>query len=161
MIKNVLIIIVLSLILSSKIAQAEKPVNATGSFGIGITVGEPTGISWKVWAEKERAWNGAVAWSFVDDYLRLHIDHLWHDYKLIEVEKGQLPVYFGVGATIWSGQREHYEKHFNLGARGVVGMEYIFPQAPVDLFLELAPTLNLLPETGFDLQGGLGARIFF
>lgn len=154
-------LVVFILLSSIGIAMAKGPVKSGGAFGIGLVVGEPTGISWKAWNDREKAWDGALAWSFVDDYLHLHVDHLWHDYKLIEVEKGQLPLYFGIGGTMWSGHRDNYDKHFNLGARGVVGLEYIFPEAPVDLFLELAPTLGLLPETGFDIQGGLGARIFF
>lgn len=149
------------LMLSVSVALAKGPVKGGGDFGIGLVVGEPTGLSWKLWKGRERAWDGALAWSFVDDYLHLHVDYLWHDHKIFTVEKGQLPLYFGVGGTMWSGHREHYDKHFNLGARGVAGLEYIFPEAPVDIFLELAPTLGLLPETGFDLQGGLGARIYF
>jgi hypothetical protein len=155
-------ITIIMLVLGASLAQGKGPIKGGGDFGLGLVAGEPTGISWKLWSGKERAWDGAVAWSFIDDgYLRLHVDYLWHDYQLIEVERGQLPVYFGVGGTLWSGQRAHYEKRFNLGVRGVAGLEYIFPQAPVDVFLELAPTLGLVPETGFDLQGGIGVRFFF
>jgi len=158
--KKVAIIIMLALSIS--MAHAKGPVKGGGNFGIGLIAGEPTGISWKLWTGREKAWDGALAWSFIDEgYLRLHADYLWHDYQLIEVERGQLPVYFGIGGTLWSGQRAHYEKRFNLGVRGVVGMEYIFPEAPVDIFLELAPTLGLVPETGFDVQGGIGLRFFF
>ncbi len=150
------------LLLGVSLAHGKGPVKGGGGFGLGLIAGEPTGLSWKLWNGKERAWAGAMAWSFNDaGYLRLHADHLWHDYKLLEVERGQLPVYFGIGGTLWSGERAHYDKHFNLGVRGVAGLEYIFPQAPVDLFLELAPALNLVPETGFDMQGGIGVRIFF
>lgn len=156
------VITIIMLALSISLAHGKGPVKGGGNFGIGLVAGEPTGISWKLWNGREKAWDGALAWSFIDaGYLRLHVDHLWHDYQLIEVERGQLPVYFGIGGTLWSGERAHYEKHFNLGARGTVGLEYIFPEAPVDIFLELAPTLNLIPETGFDLQGGIGIRIFF
>lgn len=155
-------IAIVILVLEASLSMANGPVTGGGDFGLGLVVGEPTGISWKLWNGKERAWDGAVAWSFIDEgYLRLHADYLWHDYQLIEVERGQLPVYFGIGGTLWSGQRAHYEKRFNLGVRGVAGMEYIFPQAPVDIFLELAPTLGLVPETGFDIQGGIGVRFFF
>ncbi len=159
--KRILMIGVLVLVLSPAV-WAGGPVKGGGNFGLGLIVGEPTGLSWKLWQGDSRAWDGAVAWSFIDDgYLRVHADYLWHDFSLIPVERGQLPFYFGVGGTLWSGNRAHYDKSFNLGVRGVAGLEYIFPEAPVDIFLELAPTLGLVPETGFDIQGGLGARIFF
>ncbi len=162
MAKSTLMIIILSLILSCTRAQAEKTVNIANSFGIGLVAGEPTGISWKLWTDKDKAWDGALAWSFIDNgYLRAHVDHLWHDNNALEVEKGLLPIYYGIGGTIWAGDRTQYDKHFNFGARGIIGMEYIFSEAPVDIFIELAPTLNLIPETGLDLQGGIGVRFFF
>lgn len=162
MTKNILTALLLSLVLSNGVILAQKTVNIANSFGIGIIAGEPTGISWKLWKGKDKAWDGALAWSFIDNgYLRIHADHLWHDNKMLEVEKGLLPIYFGIGGTIWAGDRAHYDRHFNFGARGIIGMEYIFPEAPVDIFIELAPTLNLIPETGLDMQGGVGARIFF
>jgi len=43
----------------------------------------------------------------------------------------------------------------------VIGLEYIFQDAPFDIFLELAPTMDIVPATGLWLQGGLGARFYF
>jgi hypothetical protein len=37
----------------------------------------------------------------------------------------------------------------------------MFADAPVDIFLELVPILDLAPETDFDLGGGIGARFWF
>jgi len=48
-----------------------------------------------------------------------------------------------------------------LGLRLPVGLTYLFDGAPVDLFLEAVPSLDLLPGTSFDLDAALGARYWF
>ncbi len=72
---------------------------AQGNFGLGIIVGEPTGCPANSGCPRERQFDGAAAWSFSDEAaLHLHADYLFHDFGLIDVEKGKLPVYFGIGA---------------------------------------------------------------
>jgi len=143
-----------SAVLASPIQQGRK-------FGLGLVAGEPSGLSWKYWQGSTNAFDGTLAWSFLDaGYFRANADYLWHNYKVVEVEQGKMPLYYGVGATLWGGHF-HDRDGANLGIRGVVGLEYIFRNAPFDLFLELAPTLDLAPATGLWLQGGLGARYYF
>jgi hypothetical protein len=40
-------------------------------------------------------------------------------------------------------------------------LTYIFQSAPVDIFFEVVPILDLVPDTEFDLNAALGARFFF
>jgi hypothetical protein len=42
-----------------------------------------------------------------------------------------------------------------------VGLSYEFDGAPLDVFLEVVPTLDLIPGTAFDLGAGLGLRYYF
>ena len=50
-------------------------------FGIGIILGEPTGLSLKYWLDEERAIDGAAAWSYSEnDSFQLHGDYLIHNY---------------------------------------------------------------------------------
>ena len=85
-------------------------------FGLGVILGEPTGISLKLWQEKNIAYDGAVAWSTENknDVLHIHADVLMHMYNFIEVEKGKLPVYFGIGGRI------KFEDDNRLGARFLI-----------------------------------------
>jgi hypothetical protein len=70
-------------------------------FGAGIMLGEPTGISLKNWISKTNAWDAGVAWGFGENgAFHLHGDYLWHKYDLIKVDKGILPMYYGVGGFI-------------------------------------------------------------
>ncbi len=48
-----------------------------------------------------------------------------------------------------------------LGVRIPLGLDYVFQEAPFDVFIEVAPIVNLVPETEFDLSGGVGVRFWF
>ncbi len=125
-------------------------------FGLGFMLGEPTGISFKKWTGSKTAIDGAVAWSFSgQNSLHLHADYLVHNFNLIEVEKGRLPVYFGLGARL------KLEDRTKLGVRIPVGVCYIFEDAPLDVFFELVPIFDLVPDTGFSISGSIGIRYYF
>ncbi len=129
---------------------------AQGNFGLGIMVGEPTGLSFKYFMNSNNAIDGGVAWSFKRKAsLHIHADYLFHSYDLISVGSGKLPVYYGIGGRIRAAEDAE------LGLRIPVGMSYIFPGNNVDIFVELVPVLDLIPETDFSFNGAIGVRYYF
>jgi hypothetical protein len=148
--KSALIIVSIFLLLTATAKAQNK------EFGIGVILGEPTGISLKKWLGDHSAIDGAVAWSFggVNSF-HLHADYLYHNFNLFDVESGQLPLYFGAGF------RFRTEPEATLGVRFPVGICYIFEKAPLDIFLELGPVLNLIPDMEFWFTGSIGARFYF
>jgi hypothetical protein len=127
----------------------------SSGFGVGIMIGEPTGISLKNWVSKSNAWDAGVAWGFgKEGAFHLHGDYLWHKYDLIKVDKGALPLYYGVGARLLFSNDTHF------GIRGVIGLDYLFDGLPLDIFLEIVPIFDLAPGTGFSFNGALGVRYF-
>jgi len=125
-------------------------------FGLGIILGEPTGVSGKLWTTGENAFDFAAAWSFQGDgHLLLQADYVWHMFRLIPVSEGKLPFYVGVGGEIVLADDPV------VGVRVPVGLDYLFAKAPVDIFLEIVPILRLAPSTDFDLAGGVGVRYWF
>lgn len=133
--------------------------NATAQesgFGLGIILGEPTGISFKNWIGSRTAIDGGVAWSFYNDNsLHLHADYLVHNFDIFKVKKGKLTLYYGIGGRVKT------DKKSRVGVRIPVGINYVFEKAPLDIFLELAPLLDLAPGTEFGLSGGIGIRYYF
>lgn len=127
-------------------------------FEAGVIFGEPTGLSLKYWVSETMAVDGGVGWSFDDDAdLHLHADVLWHNFDLFDVSKGELPIYFGVGAR---GQfRDNHDDRF--GIRFPIGINYLFEEIPLSLFLEIAPVLDLAPSTRGDFTAGIGVRYRF
>ncbi len=133
----------------------------SGEVGLGVIVGDPTGISAKHWLgqdKKKQAIDCAISWSAgssSDFYF--HSDWLKHKYNLVKVKDltGKLPVYYGCGIKLSSGEET------TLGIRVPLGAEYIFAEIPFDLFVEAAPVINLTPSFEIDLNAGIGVRMFF
>jgi len=125
-------------------------------FGLGVILGEPTGISGKLWIENSKAIDGAVAWSFnKESAMHLHADLLFHSPNISKVEMSKLLFYYGIGGRI------KFEDDSKVGCRVPLGLNYLPSEAPLDVFLEIVPLLDLAPSTDFDLNGAIGIRYFF
>lgn len=131
-------------------------------FGLGLIVGEPTGLSAKLWQSRTTALDFAAAWSFTDEAaLHLHGDFLVHNFRLIHVERGQLPVYYGIGLRVKMSDEEQHDDT-SLGLRIPVGLDYLFAGGtPLDIFMEIVPILDLVPNTDVTLNASLGVRYWF
>ena len=131
---------------------------SSGRFGAGLMLGEPTGATLKYWFNETMAIDGGIGWSFESDTdLHIHSDFLWHKFNVFPVSEGQLPLYFGVGARVKF--RDDDSERF--GIRAPVGVAYIFPDKPVDVFVEVAPVLDVAPSTRLGIMGAIGARYWF
>ena len=136
-------------------------------FGLGVIVGEPTGLSAKLWLSHSNALAFGLGWSvegyringFDSDYdnvtrTHIHVDYLWHSYSAIN---SQFPLYYGIGGRINTGPQ--YSGTF--AVRGVLGIEWLPRATPIDVFIEVVPSLQLINSTGFGIDAGIGARYFF
>ncbi len=129
-------------------------------FGLGFVMGIPSGISAKIETGKLNSINLQLGYG--SDWnnhgwggMTLGGDYVWYNYKLIPVESGKLPLYFGPGARAWVNDNP------GLGVRAVVGLDYQFARAPFDAFVEFAPGIEFVPDTNPDFSMGLGARYLF
>jgi hypothetical protein len=131
-------------------------ISQSRDFGLGIQLGEPTGINGKLWTGRENAVDFTVAWSFQGrDEMVMQADYVWHSFDVFPVSSGELPLYFGIGG------RALMSDDPVLGVRIPVGLAYMFESTPLDIFMEIAPILNVIPSTDFDVGGGLGVRFWF
>jgi hypothetical protein len=144
-------------VLVSSLFLCDSAASRVYRFGLGVIVGEPTGISGKKWLRHDAAIDGAIAWAFTDETsLHLHGDFLLHKFDLFDVTEGALPFYYGIGGRI-----RFDEEDSRIGVRIPLGLDYLFEGSRFDLFLELVPILDLAPDTELNLNAGLGARYFF
>lgn len=138
-------------------------------FGLGVIIGEPTGISAKLWTSNTNALAFGVGWSvegyringFDSDYdnvtrTHIHVDYLWHSFYAIS-PNGQFPLYYGIGGRINTGPQ--YSGTF--AVRGIIGIEWLPRNTPLDIFIEVVPSLQLVSSTGIGIDAGIGARFFF
>ncbi len=158
----VLAIVLLALSFSSTQAQSRK-------FGLGVIIGEPTGLSAKLWTSNNNALAFGLGWSvqgyrfngFDPDYNKvtrthIHVDYLWHSFNAIS-SNGEFPLFYGIGGRINTGP----EYGGTFGVRGVLGIAWLPRSTPLDIFIEVVPTLLLVNSTGFGIDAGIGARFYF
>jgi hypothetical protein len=144
------------------------------SFGLGIMLGAPSGLSGKYYLGRSSAALDFAVGSYYEFYYHhgteLHADVLWHPVVLANTSGFALPFYLGVGGRVlehddyYDGNR-YYEHDTHIGVRVPFGLAFDFKQAPLDLFVELVPVVDL---TGahhyghdFDITGALGLRYYF
>ncbi|MBE0479179.1 DUF3996 domain-containing protein [Candidatus Aerophobetes bacterium] len=122
-------------------------------FGIGIILGEPTGICFKKWMDENTAFAGAVAWSlFHPSALHVHLDYLFHR----RVQRESYFFHYGIGGRI-----KFEEGESRIGVRIPLGITYPFQGTTVDMFVEISPLLDLAPATEFGVNAAIGFRYFF
>jgi len=84
----------------------------------------------------------------------------------------ELKFYYGFGAHIgavgkgdyqrFNGDNEYYNSsHILLGADGVIGLEYVIPNSPIAVSLDLNPRIELASGPFFDIAPGLGVKYMF
>jgi hypothetical protein len=137
-------------------------------FGIGVILGEPTGLSAKLWTSSVNAFDFGLGFSVGGDRIsyngsyndgsrvHFHMDYLWHAFNAISAAE-KFPLYYGIGARLNSGGG--YDGSF--GIRGVFGIAWFPRSTPIDIFFELVPVLQLTNSVGFGVDAGLGVRYFF
>lgn len=146
--KSVLVFLLLTMVVFAAPA-------ADNSIGAGFMLGEPTGISAKMYISKNDALDAAASWSFKNDLLYLHVDYLRHYPGLFGRDLDPLTPYTGFGALVQLSDNPAF------GARIPLGLSFFIPDTQLELFLEIGPALLLIPETDFDFTGGIGARYYF
>jgi hypothetical protein len=139
--------------------RAEK-----GTLGVGLIIGEPTGISAKLYLEDDKAIQAAIGSAFIGGGLQAHGDFVLHPLILQDRESFVLPVYVGPGLRFiqYTGGRGE-DSHFAVGLRGVVGMLFDFKDVPLDVFVEVAGVLEYDFTEGWGpaLNAGAGVRYYF
>jgi hypothetical protein len=157
-------VVALSLFLGVQGAAAQER-----AFGLGVMLGEPSGFSAKYWTSSDNAFDFGLGWSLGGDRIgrfdgnyvggrriHIHIDYLWHAFEIIPADV-RLPIYYGVGGRFNDGAG--YDG--SLAIRGVFGLAWLPREAPVDVFLEIVPSIQFTSPKGFAMEAGIGARYFF
>jgi hypothetical protein len=158
------------------------------TLGLGVTLGDPTGVSGKLWLDDVHALDFAVGtFGYYRGYryggINVHADYLWHFYNVFgrngSDASRKLPIYFGVGGMFSTAGTPYNpnngvtpagpwtynganppDGNSTAGVRGVIGITYIFAH-PFDVFAEVAPTVIVTPDAGFGIDSSIGGRFYF
>jgi hypothetical protein len=145
--KWLFVILAMSFVNGNALAQVKN-------FYGGIIIGEPTGLSAKLWLNDSRALVSGIAWSIIDESsMHLHIDVIEHWFNIAEVDTGKLPFYFGIG-----GRVKLEKDKSRLGLRLPLGINYILDDIRLDFFFEMVPIMDITPKTEFNINAAIGIR---
>jgi hypothetical protein len=129
----------------------------SNGFGLGIIVGQPTGISAKYWISSNNALDFGLGYSFErNSRMSLHADYLFHARNIFNTNEN-ISLHYGPGGRL----RLVETGDSRLGVRFDVGLTWVPRNSPVDVFLEIAPLLDIIPETKFSFNSGIGVRYYF
>ncbi len=133
------------------------PLYAVGDLGVGFMIGQPVGVTAKQYVNSSQAIDAGAGWSIGrNPHFMLHSDYLWHkEGALYFQDNTPLDLYFGAGARL------SFDDEIELGARVPVGLALFFNERGAEAFFEMAPIMNLVPDTALELNALLGLRIYF
>ena len=143
------------LALSTMAHATERP----GRAGLGIMLGEPTGLSGKLFFNNRNAVDAGLSFSFLEERFRVHSDYLIHTSG-----PDNWSPYFGVGGELYiknEDDKKDEKTDDRIGVRVPVGIAYQSARHSVDVFFEIVPGMSILPETRLIIGGAIGARYYF
>lgn len=143
-----------------EVRRGQPAVDGDATLGLGVVLGDPTALSLKGMLSGNDAVQIHAGWRLGDPdggRMTLVVDYLRHFVVVNPAPtSGALSPYIGVGGKVAVGDGGTV-----LGPRVPLGLSYYFGGVPIELALEVAPGLAVLPGTGFMIDGGLAARYYF
>jgi hypothetical protein len=149
-----------------------------GDFGLGLMLGEPTGLTGKYWLSETSAIDAGFAYSF-GNYTTVLADYLWHfpgAFASAGPSGNEFVPFVGIGGVLfisgnsWNGTYRDSNAPFFVGSSGnsaafgariPLGIEFLPKAAPIGIFAEIDPGIGLLPSTFGFFGGEVGARFYF
>ena len=156
--------------------SSSKRYQSNGKFGLGLELGEPTGINGKLFVAPDQALNFGIGDIYHNYYvggdgLHLYLDYLWHPIELASTDDFKLPFYVGVGGRVWFFDYNcpgagPCDGASIFGVRIPVGVAFDFNNVPLDVFVQFVPTLDFYRDYAnrdfaLDIDFSLGIRYWF
>jgi hypothetical protein len=142
------------------IALAARATPARADFGIGLFLGEPTGLDLKIGLSNRSDLDIVLG---VNSYRegRANYGHLTYLVTPIVAAGSSVvvPIRFGIGAALYGSSN-----NIDLAIRAPFELAIRMRRTPLEFYGELALALILFDDNDnlrIDLQGGLGFRLFF
>ena len=131
--------------------------------GIGLMLGTPTGLN-VAWRRDEKVnIAGGITWAVSTSSFGVHADYQRTVFQIDDPNAPDIrfPVIIGVGAR-YRTREKHKTTRGNIAVRLPIGLCVVPNQLPIDGFLEIAPTIQMWPDTGSPgVDAFIGARVFF
>tara|TARA_R110002096_G_scaffold170840_1_gene343459 strand:+ start:3079 stop:3543 length:465 start_codon:yes stop_codon:yes gene_type:complete len=129
-------------------------------FALGAQLFSPTGISAKYAISESSSITGATSFRLNDfnNYITLQGNFILNGSKdQFNIESGLLRSYYGIGLNLIFQERGDA----SIGFRIPIGVEYALENQPLEIYMDVAPTLSIKPNTMFYFDSSMGVRYFF
>ena len=130
---------------------------------IGIVLGSTTGLSGKIDIGGNRSIDGVLAYSTDSKYGNyLHIDYLIEKARNFAMGSvSPVYLYYGPGLRLINIRTGVDSGRTKIGFRGPIGINTQTSNPDLELFGEVAPTVDLTPSTSVYIEVGIGIRFRF
>lgn len=132
-------------------------------FGIGVILGDPSGLSAKYYlGGRANAIDAALAFDTTganNGWMYLHASYLWHPSVLSKSADVEFPWHVGVGGFVATNQWSNTTGNA-IGVRVPIGIDADLEKVPVQFFADVALHVVILPATGVDFDVGIGVRFY-
>ncbi len=126
----------------------------------GVALGTATGFSGLLSTSSNRAIDIGLAYS-TNSVFNLYADYLITNARLIKAGQVPLNLYYGLGFRLQNINSGKNDGKTAIGPRAPVGLTYLLNNPDVTFFTEVAPVLDIIPETSVEVMLEVGARIRF
>jgi hypothetical protein len=156
-----------------------KEFSANKTFGLGLELGQPTGLTGKYFLSDSNALDFGAGYIYHnrwygEDGVHLYLDYLWHPFSLVSAEAFELPFFIGVGGRFWDfdycDARNCGYGGSAIGVRVPLGLAFDFNDVPLDIALNVVPTFDFIggdyydrynDRTHFGIDVSLAIRYWF
>jgi hypothetical protein len=161
-------------------ASTAEPSSARGSFGLGVLLGQPVGLSFKLFVAPDHAFQLGLGYDLVfRDAALVTLDWVWHPVAIADTRTFELTWHVGLGGAlgVWPVGHDYdcrapdplqpdlpqvcRTAWVQPGARAPLGFDLRFHEIPLELYVEFAPGAFFYPVVEFLGQGGFGGRWYF
>ncbi len=151
------------------VSEASAQRSEKGVLGLGLIIGEPTGVSAKLYLRDDTALDAAFGSAFIGGGWQIHIDYLYHPWVIEDRKMFVMPAYLGGGVRALR-HNQGGDDDFHTGLRVLGGLLFDFKEIPLDVFVELALVVDYVLGTeegnahagfGLDVNAGVGVRYYF
>ncbi len=140
-----------------------------GRWAAGVVLGSPSALTAKYWKNSLQAYQFGLGYD-MNRHITFYGDHLWHFPRVpgeMNIDAPGLVPYLGIGGLLrvytdeQPRNRDNEGRNMRLVFRVPLGLEWMIPQVPLGLFVEIVPGVRLVPNLTGEFGGGIGLRYYF
>jgi hypothetical protein len=158
--------LVLALVVAAGVAAAPGGARADSDIGIGLFLGQPTGLDLKIGLGRRSALDIVLGYTDFDDDFEANYAHVTYLVTPFAARGRSVLVPFrlGIGGAFYDDGGD-FGDGANVAVRAPLQIGFVFRSVPLELYGEIALKVTFIDEYDnrdeVDFDGGIGFRIYF